>query len=174
MKFYPPDPFRLKEEITRYQIYLQLKRDLLHGRLYCSVNEAAVLGALIVQSELGDYEPELHAGNYVSECKLFLKQTELIEEKILEIHQKQLKGQSASQAENTFLKVSCQLDTYGVDPHPVKDHKGNQLYLGINYSGILTFQGSRKTHHFRWPDIQKINYEGKMFIVHLNYNEVSF
>lgn len=91
----------------------------------------------------------------------------------MEIHQKQLKGQSASQIETTFLKLACQLDTYGVDPHPVKDHKGSQLYLGINYSGILTFQGSRKTHHFRWPDIHKINYEGKMFIIHLNYNEVS-
>ncbi|KAJ8951961.1 hypothetical protein NQ318_013631, partial [Aromia moschata] len=89
----------------------------------------------------------------------------------MDIHQKQLKGQSQSQVENTFLKLACQLDTYGVDPHPVKDHKGTQLYLGINYSGILTFQGSRKTHHFRWPDIQKINYEGKMFIIHLNYND---
>lgn len=49
VKFYPPDPFRLKEEITRYQIFLQLKRDLLHGRLYCGSNEAAMLMALILQ-----------------------------------------------------------------------------------------------------------------------------
>ncbi|CAH0562655.1 unnamed protein product [Brassicogethes aeneus] len=175
VKFYPPDPFRLKEEITRYQIFLQLKRDLLHGRLYCAVNEACMLAALILQGELGDYDNEIHTGNYVSDIKILLKQTESIEDKAMEIHQKQLKGQSPSQVENTFLKLACQLDTYGVDPHPVKlflqDHKGTQLYLGINYSGILTFQGSRKTHHFRWPDIQKINYEGKMFIIHLNYNE---
>ncbi|KAG5900253.1 hypothetical protein JTB14_018233 [Gonioctena quinquepunctata] len=174
VKFYPPDPFRLKEEITRYQIYLQLKRDLLHGRLYCGTNEAATLAALILQ-EFGDYDPEIHVGNYVSDMKILLKQTEAIELKAMEIQQKQLKGQSQSQVENTFLKIACQLDTYGVDPHPVKgllqDHKGSQLYLGINYSGILTFQGSRKTHHFRWPDIQKINYEGKMFIIHLNYND---
>ncbi|XP_049818275.1 FERM domain-containing protein 5 isoform X2 [Aethina tumida] len=171
IKFYPPDPFCLKEEITRYQIFLQLKRDLLHGRLYCGTNEAAMLAALILQGELGDYDSEIHTGNYVSDFKILLKQTDSIEDKAMEIHQKQLKGQSPSQVENTFLKLACQLDTYGVDPHPVKDHKGSQLYLGINYSGILTFQGSRKTHHFRWPDIQKINYEGKMFIIHLNYNE---
>ncbi|XP_060536850.1 FERM domain-containing protein 5 isoform X3 [Cylas formicarius] len=175
VKFYPPDPFRLKEEITRYQIFLQLKRDLLHGRLYCGTNEAAMLCALIVQGELGDYDPELHVSNYISDMKILLKQTEAIEQKAIEIHKKQLKGQSQSQVENTFLKLACQLDTYGIDPHPVKgllqDHKGTQLYLGINYSGILTFQGSRKTHHFRWPDIQKINYEGKMFIIHLNYND---
>lgn len=173
VKFYPPDPFRLKEEITRYQIFLQLKRDLLHGRLYCGTNEAAMLAALIIQSDLGDYDPEIHdVGNYISDYKILLKQTSAIEEKAMEIHQKQLKGQSPTQCETAFLKLACQLDTYGVDPHPVKDHKGSQLYLGINYSGILTFQGSRKTHHFRWPDIQKINYEGKMFIIHLNYNDV--
>ncbi|KAF5284846.1 hypothetical protein FQR65_LT13398 [Abscondita terminalis] len=171
IKFYPPDPFRLKEEITRYQIFLQLKRDLLHGRLYCAPNEAAMLAGYIIQGEIGDYVPEIHTGRYVSCYKLLLKQTEAIEEKIMEVHQKALKGQTPSQVESAFLKLACQLDTYGVDPHPVKDHKGAQLYLGINYSGILTVQGSRKTHHFRWVDIQKINYEGKMFIVHLNYNE---
>ncbi|XP_057659909.1 FERM domain-containing protein 5 isoform X2 [Diorhabda carinulata] len=175
VKFYPPDPFRLKEEITRYQIFLQLKRDLLHGRLYCGTNEAAMLSALILQGELGDYDPEIHVGNYISDMKILLKQTEAIEDKAMEIHQKQLKGQSQSQVETAFLKLACQLDTYGVDPHPVKgllqDQKRSQLYLGINYSGILTFQGSRKTHHFRWPDIQKINYEGKVFIIHLNYND---
>ncbi|XP_067002691.2 FERM domain-containing protein 5 [Anabrus simplex] len=171
VKFYPPDPFRLKEEITRYQIYLQLRRDLLHGRLYCTASEAALLGAYIIQSEIGDYDPEEHGDGYVSEFKLLLKQTPDIEEKMMDIHKTQLKGQTPAQTENNFLRKACTLDTYGVDPHPVKDHRGNQLYLGINHLGILTFQGSRKTHHFRWGEVQKINYEGKMFIVHLTYNE---
>ncbi|XP_075747489.1 FERM domain-containing protein 5-like [Rhipicephalus microplus] len=171
VKFYPQDPFRLKEEITRYQIFLQLRRDLLHGRLYCPPNDSALLAALIIQSELGDYDSEEHGDNYVSEFKLLLKQTPRLEEKIAEIHQQQLRGQVPAVAEANFLRKACLLDTYGVDPHPVKDHKGNQLYLGINYAGILTFQGSRKTHHFKWPDIQKINYEGKMFIIHLMFPE---
>lgn len=171
VKFYPQDPFRLKEEITRYQMFLQLRRDLLHGRLYCSQNDAAMLAALVIQSELGDYDSEEHTGNYVAEFKLLLKQTPRIEEKIAEIHQQQLRGQVPAVAETNFLRKACLLETYGVDPHPVKDHKGNQLYLGINHAGILTFQGSRKTHHFKWPDIQKINYEGKMFILHLMFPE---
>ncbi|XP_043280425.1 FERM domain-containing protein 5 isoform X4 [Venturia canescens] len=171
VKFYPPDPLRLKEEITRYQIYQQLKRDLLHGRLYCSPGEAALLAACIVHSELGEYDPEIHEGNYISEHKLLLKQTEAIEAKAMELHQTQLKGFTAEQAETHFLRLASQLDTYAVDPHPVKDHKGTQLYLGINHCGILTFQGSRQTNHFRWSEVQKINYEGKMFIVHLTINE---
>lgn len=171
VKFYPPDPFRLKEEITRYQVYLQLRRDLLHGRLYCTSNEAALLAAYVVQADLGDYNPDEHEGNYVQDLRLLLKQTPQIEEKIIELHQTHLVGQSPQEVETNFLRRACSLDTYGVDPHPVKDHRGNQLYLGINHLGILTFQGSRKTHHFRWPEVHKINYEGKMFIVHLTYNE---
>ncbi|XP_053593704.1 FERM domain-containing protein 5 isoform X2 [Microplitis demolitor] len=171
VKFYPPDPLRLKDEITRYQIYQQLKRDLLHGRLYCSPGEASLLAACILHNELGEYDPEIHVGNYISEHKLLLKQTETIEEKAMELHQTQLKGFTAEQAEIHFLRLASQLDTYAVDPHPVKDHKGTQLYLGINHHGILTFQGSRQTNHFRWSEVQKINYEGKMFIVHLTITE---
>ncbi|XP_026486618.1 FERM domain-containing protein 3 [Vanessa tameamea] len=181
VKFYPPNPLLLKEDVTRFQIYLQLKRDLLHGRLYCTSNEAAMLGALIIQIELGDYDPNIHVGNYVTEMRLLLRQTDAIEARIQELHRDPMegtpggtggvKGMSTQEAERTFVKIACQLDTYGVDPHPVKDHRGNQLYLGINHSGILTFQGSRKTHHFKWSEVHKINFEGRMFIVHLNYPE---
>ncbi|XP_045511615.1 FERM domain-containing protein 5 [Colias croceus] len=181
VKFYPPNPLLLKEDVTRFQIYLQLKRDLLHGRLYCTSNEAAMLGALIIQIELGDYDPSIHVGNYVTEMRLLLRQTDAIEARIQELHREPVegtpggtggvKGMSTQEAERTFLKIACQLDTYGVDPHPVKDHRGNQLYLGINHCGILTFQGSRKTHHFKWSEVHKINFEGRMFIVHLNYPE---
>ncbi|KYM95103.1 FERM domain-containing protein 5 [Cyphomyrmex costatus] len=172
VKFYPPDPLRLKEEITRYQVYQQLKRDLLYGRLCCSPGEAALLVACIVQSELGDYDPEIHEGNYISEHKLLKTQTPTIEEKAMDLHQTQLKRFTPEQAENYFLRIASQLDTYAVDPHPVKDpDKGTQLHLGINHCGILTFQDSRKIQHFRWSEVQKINFEGKMFIVHVTINE---
>lgn len=53
-----------------------------------------------------------------------------------------------------------------------QDQRGNQLYLGINHTGILTFQGSKKMNHFSWSQVQKINFEGKMFIIHIILNEV--
>lgn len=171
VKFYPPNPFRLKEDITRYQIYLQLKRDLLHGRLYCNTSEAALLGAYILQAELGDFNPEEHIDNYVNDLKILLKQTLQLEEKMIDIHKNELRGKTAAEVETMFLKKACILDTYGVDPHAVKDQKGNQLYLGINHTGILTFQGSKKMNHFSWSQIQKINYESKMFIIHIILNE---
>lgn len=171
VKFYPPNPFQLKEKITRYQIYLQLRRDLLHGRLYCSSEDAALLGAYILQADLGDYNPQEHVGNYASEFKIFLKQTLNMEEEMMEIHQTELKGQSPEEAEANFLRKACMMESYGLDPHLVKDQKGNQVYLGVNFNGILVFQGNRKVSHFRWNEVQKINYEGKMFIIHLIYME---
>ncbi|KAG1682912.1 FERM domain-containing protein 3 [Nymphon striatum] len=171
VKFYPPEPHKLKEELTRYQIYLQLRRDLVRGRLYCSQGDAALLSAYILQSELGDFDPDEHMDNYVTEFKLLFKQTKVIEEKVAEIHQTQLRGQVPATAESNFLRKACLLDTYGVDPHQVKDHKRNQLFLGVNHTGILSFQGSKKTHHFKWADIHKINYESKMFIIHLVLND---
>ncbi|XP_014671542.1 PREDICTED: FERM domain-containing protein 3-like [Priapulus caudatus] len=171
VKFYPPDPSKLQEEITRYQLFLQMRRDLLHGRLFCSPSDSAWLAAHVIQSELGDYDPDVHQEGYVSEFKVLLKQTPKQEEKIAEIHQAQLSGQTPATAELNFIKKASAFDTYGVDPHPVKDQKGSHLYVGITHTGIMTFQGNKKTHHFKWPDVQKLHFEGKMFIIHLTYNE---
>jgi hypothetical protein len=32
VKFYPQDPGKIVEEITRYHLFVQVKRDILHGR----------------------------------------------------------------------------------------------------------------------------------------------
>lgn len=170
VKFYPADPMSLHEEITRYFLFLQLRRDLHHGRLLCPPSDANYLAAFIIQSELGDYDIQDHPPGYVSQFKMLPKQTPKIEEQITEIH-KTLAKQVPSEAENNFLKKAATLDTYGVDPHQVKDQKGNQLYLGITHQGIMTFHGNRRTHLFVWNQIKRIVYEGKMFIVHVNTTE---
>lgn len=78
--------------------------------------------------------------NYVSEMKILLKQTQMLEEKMMELHQTQLKGQSPATTENNFLRKACSLDTYGVDPHPVKvgiEHL--QLLQGLHILSWKTF-----------------------------------
>ncbi|KAH8246767.1 hypothetical protein KR038_008651 [Drosophila bunnanda] len=172
VKFYPADPFRLTGN-ARIMLYQQLKRDLRHGRLYCSLGEAAALGALIVQEELGDYNEDVHIGAYVSSIELALRQTEYLEKKIIELHKKREPGQDLSLAMDEFLGIARGLETYGIDPHPVKDHRGSQQYIGINNSGISTFVTGKRSQHFRWNEIHKINFEGKMFIAHLSYTDAS-
>lgn len=64
VKFFPADPFRLTGN-SKIMIYQQLKRDLIHGRLYCSAGEAAALGSLIVQGIfISSYLFDAKIGNY--------------------------------------------------------------------------------------------------------------
>lgn len=119
--------------------------------------------------ELGDYDEEIHVGDYVSSLKLALRQTDQLERKVMELHRKRDPGQDVQAAIDEFMSIARGLETYGVDPHPVKDHRGTQLYLGINYTGINTFASGKRVQHFRWSEVHKLNYEGKMFIAHLSY-----
>lgn len=119
--------------------------------------------------EVGDYDEEIHVGDYVSSLKLALRQTDQLERKVMELHRKRDPGQDVQMAIDEFMSIARGLETYGVDPHPVKDHRGTQLYLGINYAGINTFASGKRVQHFKWSEVHKLNYEGKMFIAHLSY-----
>lgn len=70
----------------RYYLCLQLRQDIVAGRLPCSFATLALLGSYTIQSELGDYDPELHGVDYVSDFKLAPNQTKELEEKVMELH----------------------------------------------------------------------------------------
>ncbi|XP_020561495.1 FERM domain-containing protein 3 isoform X2 [Oryzias latipes] len=165
VKFYPHEPMKIKEELTRYLLYLQLKRDIYHGRLLCPFVEAAYLGACIVQAELGDYDAEEHPCDYIRDFKLFPKQSLKLERKIMEIHKNELRGQSAALAELNMLQRAHSLETYGVDPHPCKDFTGATAFLGFTATGFVVFQGNKRIHLLKWMDVSKLKFEGKTFYV---------
>ncbi|KAJ1352819.1 FERM N-terminal domain [Parelaphostrongylus tenuis] len=161
-RYYPAEPSHLRESVSRYQLFMQLQRDLLHGRLYCLQSQAAELAALILQAQLGDYNEAVHTGNYVSQYKLLLKQSPLLEERIAAIH-KSLRGKATPVAELEFLEKASRLDTYGFDPYTVKDPKdaSHAVYLGVSHKGILIFHASQKVHHIPWSYLSKVDYIGK-------------
>ncbi|XP_069555579.1 FERM domain-containing protein 3 isoform X4 [Brachyistius frenatus] len=165
VKFYPHEPMKIKEELTRYLLYLQLKRDIYHGRLLCPFAEAAYLGACIIQAELGDYDPEEHPSDYIRDFKLFPKQSLKLERKIIEIHKNELRGQCAPLAELNMLQRAHSLETYGVDPHPCKDFTGSTAFLGFTATGFVVFQGNKRIHLLKWADVSKLKFEGKTFYV---------
>ncbi|XP_029366107.1 FERM domain-containing protein 3 isoform X3 [Echeneis naucrates] len=165
VKFYPHEPMKIKEELTRYLLYLQLKRDIYHGRLLCPFADAAYLGACIIQAELGDYDPEEHPSDYISDFKLFPKQSLKLERKITEIHKNELRGQCAAFAELNMLQRAHSLETYGVDPHPCKDFTGSTAFLGFTATGFVVFQGNKRIHLLKWVDVSKLKFEGKTFYV---------
>ncbi|XP_063956069.1 FERM domain-containing protein 5-like [Lytechinus pictus] len=171
VKFYPVDPYSLKEEITRFQLFQQLKRDLLHGRIVCAFQDEALLGACIVQSNLEDYNPEEHLPGYVSHFTMFPKHSEKRQIRIEELHQSDLGGMMPAQAEFKFIETAHKLDTYGVDPHLVRDMYGTQLYLGLTFRGVLLFRGSMLAETFKWDTIRKFSQDGRALIIHAVFNE---
>ncbi|XP_036343349.1 FERM domain-containing protein 5, partial [Rhagoletis pomonella] len=172
VKYYPADPFHLSTN-ARILLFKQLKRDLNHGRLYCSNDEFITLGALIVQEELGDYDGKLHSANYVSTFRVSIRQTDAIEKKIMNKYKGRKPGQEPSAVIDEFLEIARNLEAYGIEPHYVKDHHGNQLYIGVNYMGISAFISGKRSQLYRWNEIRKLNFEGRMFIVHSVYTNAS-
>ncbi|XP_061750804.1 FERM domain-containing protein 5 isoform X2 [Nerophis ophidion] len=171
VKFYPPDPAALKEEITRYLVFLQIKRDLYHGRLLCKTSDAALLAAYILQAEIGDYDPGKHPEGYSSKFQFFPRHSEKLERRISDIHKTELIGQTPETSERNFLQKAQMLETYGVDPHPCKDVSGNPAFLAFTPYGFVVLQGNKRVHFFKWNEVTKLKFEGKMFHVNANQKE---
>ncbi|KAL5282785.1 EPB41L4A family protein [Megaselia abdita] len=174
VKFYAADACKLVEEITRYQLFLQVKQDVLQSRLPVSFELAAELGAYAVQSELGDYDHRRHLKGYVSEFRLLANQTSELETRISELHQ-QLKGMSPATAELNYLDKVKWHDMYGVDLHPVLGEDSVEYFLGLTPSGIVVLRNKTKVAHYYWPRIAKVYYKGKYFMLRIcdKNNELS-
>ncbi|XP_030067118.1 band 4.1-like protein 1 isoform X2 [Microcaecilia unicolor] len=170
VKFYPPDPAQLTEDITRYYLCLQLRADIISGRLPCSFVTHALLGSYAVQAEMGDYDPEEHVGNYVSELRFAPNQTKELEERIIELH-KTYRGMTPGEAEIHFLENSKKLSMYGVDLHHAKDSEGIDIMLGVCANGLLIYRDRLRINRFAWPKILKISYKRSNFYIKIRPGE---
>ncbi|XP_074030618.1 protein tyrosine phosphatase Meg [Leptinotarsa decemlineata] len=166
VKFYVSDPSKLQEEYTRYQFYLQLRRDILEGKLQLASSTAILLASYTVQSELGDYQPEEHGPNYLSHLQLVPNQTEEIENKISELH-KLHKGQLPADAEFNFLDYAKRIEMYGVELHKAKDNANKDIQLGVTHIGLVVFQNNVRVNSFSWSKIMKISFKRKQFFIQL-------
>uniref|UniRef100_A0A3Q3FHU0 FERM domain-containing protein n=1 Tax=Labrus bergylta TaxID=56723 RepID=A0A3Q3FHU0_9LABR len=185
VKFYPPDPSQLSEDITRYYLCLQLRDDVVSGRLPCSFATHTVLGSYTAQSELGDYDPEELGSDYISELRFAPNQTKELEEKVMELH-KTYKGMTPAEAEMHFLENAKKLSMYGVDLHHAKlvgklyeclapaegeDSEGVEIMLGVCASGLLIYRDRLRINRFAWPKILKISYKRNNFYIKIRPGE---
>ncbi|XP_058143000.1 band 4.1-like protein 1 isoform X19 [Dasypus novemcinctus] len=170
VKFYPPDPAQLTEDITRYYLCLQLRADIITGRLPCSFVTHALLGSYAVQAELGDYDAEEHVGNYASELRFAPNQTRELEERIMELH-KTYRGMTPGEAEIHFLENAKKLSMYGVDLHHAKDSEGIDIMLGVCANGLLIYRDRLRINRFAWPKILKISYKRSNFYIKIRPGE---
>ncbi|XP_030345646.1 band 4.1-like protein 2 isoform X10 [Strigops habroptila] len=164
VKFYPPDPSQLIEDITRYFLCLQLRQDIASGRLPCSFVTHTLLGSYTLQAELGDHDPEEHRSDYISEFQFAPNQTQEMEEKVAELH-KTHRGLTPAQADSQFLENAKRLSMYGVDLHHAKDSEGVDIMLGVCANGLLIYKDRLRINRFAWPKILKISYKRSNFYI---------
>ncbi|XP_064162589.1 band 4.1-like protein 1 isoform X2 [Anguilla rostrata] len=170
VKFYPPDPSQLTEDITRYYLCLQLRDDILSGRLPCSFVTHALLGSYAVQAELGDYDHDEHGADYVSDFRFAPNQTRELEERVMELH-RNYRGMTPAEAEINFLENAKKLSMYGVDLHHAKDSEGIDIMLGVCANGLLIYRDRLRINRFAWPKILKISYKRSNFYIKIRPGE---
>ncbi|XP_061738182.1 protein 4.1 isoform X9 [Nerophis ophidion] len=171
VKFYPPDPAQLSEDITRYYLCLQLRKDILQGRLPCSFVTLALLGSYALQSELGEYDPEVHGSDYTKEMKMANGQTKELEDKMMELH-RTYRSMSPAQADMMFLENAKKLSMYGVDLHQAKDLDGVDIMLGVCSNGLLVYKDKLRINRFPWPKVLKVSYKRSSFFIKIRPSEV--
>nr|XP_043904694.1 band 4.1-like protein 2 isoform X15 [Solea senegalensis] len=171
VKFYPPDPSLLTEDITRYLLCLQLREDVASGRLPCSFVTHALLGSYTLQAEFGDYEPDQpRPVDFMSQLNFAPSQNKEMEEKILELH-KSHRGMTPAQADAQFLENAKKLSMYGVDLHHAKDSEGVDIMLGVCANGLLVYKDRLRINRFAWPKILKISYKRNNFYIKIRPGE---
>ncbi|XP_040901229.1 uncharacterized protein LOC121186532 isoform X13 [Toxotes jaculatrix] len=170
VKFYPPDPAQLTEDLTRYFLCLQLRKDIMHGVLPCSFVTLSLLGSYTAQSEIGEYDPELHGTDYVKDLNLAPGQSKELEDKVMELH-RTYRSMSPAQADMLFLENAKKLAMYGVDLHQAKDLDGVDITLGVCSSGLMVYKDKLRINRFPWPKVLKISYKRSSFFIKIRPSE---
>ncbi|XP_037130060.1 band 4.1-like protein 2 isoform X7 [Syngnathus acus] len=170
IKFYPPDPAQLTEDLTRYYLCLQLRKDIMTGVLPCSFVTLSLLGSYTAQSELGEYDPELHGAEYVKDLSLAPGQSKELEAKVMELH-RTYRSMSPAQADMLFLENAKKLSMYGVDLHQAKDLDGVDITLGVCSGGLMVYKDKLRINRFPWPKVLKISYKRSSFFIKIRPSE---
>ena len=169
VKFYPPEPLSLLEDISRFQLCLQVRFDIFNGKLPCSFTTLAVLGSYMVQAEVGDYdhvdEYEFGPGDsYLDKIEYAPEKSPEMRSKVYELHRTH-KGLTPEEAELQYLENAKKLAMYGVDLHQTRDSQGVKLMLGVCASGIQVYKDKLRINRFVWPAILKLSYKRNNFYV---------
>uniref|UniRef100_A0A3Q2G603 protein-tyrosine-phosphatase n=1 Tax=Cyprinodon variegatus TaxID=28743 RepID=A0A3Q2G603_CYPVA len=147
--FYVPNVSRLEQEATRYQYYLQVKKEVLDGRLQCTVERGIRLAGLAVQADFGDFT-HFPSQDFLREYVLF-PTTEMV---LIHVMFLLFSGRPPAEAELLYIKEVEKLDGFGQESFPAKDNYTNDIFIGMSFVGV--FVKHRNGRSIMWKDIGTI------------------
>ncbi|XP_054132527.1 FERM and PDZ domain-containing protein 2 [Melozone crissalis] len=172
----------IQHGLTRHQFYLQLRKDILEERLYCSDETALKLGALALQAELGNYASEMHGKSYfrvedyVPASRIEKMTLAYVQRELAKLHRMN-RSLFEDEAELEFLKVTQQLPEYGVLFYRVsQEKKGTEgdIILGICAKGIIVYENKNHTRiaslRFQWRETERISAHRKKFMIESSFS----
>ncbi|NXA54043.1 PTN3 phosphatase, partial [Nothocercus julius] len=154
----------LYKMFLRHLFFLQLKTDILEGRLSCPLNSAVVLASYAVQSQLGDYNSLVHHSGYLSNYNFIPEQNKDFLTKVESLHE-QHSGLKQSEAESCYINIARTLEFYGVELHSGRDLHNLDLMIGIASGGIAVYRKLICTSFYPWVNILKISFKRKKFFI---------
>uniref|UniRef100_A0A6I8NJI7 FERM and PDZ domain containing 2 n=1 Tax=Ornithorhynchus anatinus TaxID=9258 RepID=A0A6I8NJI7_ORNAN len=181
IKFFVSHFNTIQHDFTRHQFYLQLRKDILEERVYCSDEMLWQLGSLALQAEFGNYTAEVQDRNYFwIEDYLPASMIERVtasyaQQQISEMHRLRC-PLFVDEAELEFLKMTQQLPEYGVLFYRVFQEKRllGEMILGICAKGIIVYEIRNSSRiaslRFQWQEAEKIYTHRKKFTVESRFS----
>lgn len=175
--FYVPTVSQLQQEITRYQYYLQLKKDVLEGRVPCSIEQAIRLAGLAVQADFGDfnrYDSQEFLQKFVLFPMEWIQDERVVEEatqKVALLYQS-YRGMPVPEAELLYMQEVERMEGYGQESFQAKDSQGADILIGSCLEGIFVkHKNGRAPLLFRWNDINNMTHNKSFFALELANKE---
>uniref|UniRef100_A0A3B4E7T8 Tyrosine-protein phosphatase non-receptor type n=1 Tax=Pygocentrus nattereri TaxID=42514 RepID=A0A3B4E7T8_PYGNA len=156
--FYVPSVCRLEQEATRYQYYLQVKKEVLDGRLHCSVEQGIRLAGLAVQADFGDFT-QYPSQDFLREYVLF---------PVVSVSLCLYLRMQPAEAELLYIKEAEKLDGFGQESFAAKDNYTNDIFIGVSFIGVFVkHRNGRSIMLHRWKDIGTIGHNKSAITVEI-------
>lgn len=175
VKYYPENIEELIEEITIRYFYLQVRAYILSDKIYCPPDTCVLLASYAAQARHADFNPEVHNNGFLSKEKLLPKRVleqHKMEEGVWETNiinmWKKHRGMFKEDAMLEYLKITLNLEMFGIHYFDITNQKGSKLSLGISALGLNIYKPEDKlnpTIQFPWAEIGNINFRGTKFTI---------
>ncbi|KAM7542243.1 hypothetical protein Aperf_G00000017137 [Anoplocephala perfoliata] len=173
VKFYPEN---VEEELiqtcTITLFYLQVKNDIMSGKIYCPTETAVLLASYACVAKYGPYDPKtcpksLPIDRLIPGKEQYSQTDEQWYETIVSYY-KDHHDLSPEEGMVQYLQIAQDLEMYGVEKFNIKNKKHTPLVLGVDALGLSVYQPDNLLDPkigFPWSEIRNLSFHDKKFVI---------